>query len=468
MKRQFTAAWAIATCLTLTACAGHSSTPTGSEVSVNPTPATQPPPEVQIIPALPTIPSTVFLLTDYGGVGDEKTINTDAFKKAVAAIKAAGGGQLVVPAGTYLTLPFELTSHMDLHLNYGAIIKAPDNFTDYGVPDPNTKATTKPTQQQITTITRALKPLISATKATDISITGNGTIDGSGAIWWIWSDKAARKYPPGRLIYARPRLTLFRDCQRILYDGVTLENSPSYHILTERCEELTVQNIRIFSPCDAPNTDAIDPGGHNILIRNCVIDSGDDNVAFNGGQGPAENAVVEDCTCLHGHGISIGSPTVHGVDHIFVRRCTFNGTDNGIRIKSVRGRGGVTQDIHYSDLTMTNVGRAIDINMLYNGNANTKNDVGPRQSYEVDQIDVPEVHNITIDNVTITRTTHAGRILGLPEILASGITLTNVKIEAVDGLLIQDAKDVTLKNVTLDIHVGDPLKTDNAKVDWQH
>jgi polygalacturonase len=360
-------------------------------------------------------------------------------------------------------LPFALTSHMDLHLEWGAIIQAPDNFKDWGVPDP-----VKATQAQVSAATRSLPAFISASKETDIAITGNGKIDGAGSIWWIWSDKAARRYPTGRLVYARPKLVRFRDCQRIHLDGVTLENSPMFHLVTERCEDMTFENLRVYAPSDAPNTDAIDPGGHKILIRNCEIDTGDDNVAFNGGQGPAMDAVVEDCVCLHGHGISIGSPTMNGVSHIIVRRCSFDGSDNGIRIKSYRGRGGIVQDIQYSDLTMTNVGRAIDINLLYNGNANVKSDVGPRQSDDITQEQIPEVHNIRISRVTITRTTHAGRILGLPEVLASDITLSDVKIEAVDGLWIQDAKNVVLKNVSLDIHVGQPLTTDNAKVDWQH
>src|SRR5271157_4790063 len=82
-------------------------------------------PKAEITAALPVIPSATFNLADYGGVGDYKALNTDAFKNAVAAIAKAGGGHLIVPAGTYKTLPFVLTSHMDLHLEAGATIKAP-------------------------------------------------------------------------------------------------------------------------------------------------------------------------------------------------------------------------------------------------------------------------------------------------------------------------------------------------------
>ena len=91
----------------------------------------------EIVAALPVIPDAKFNLLDFGGKGDYKAFNTDAFKNAIAAIAKAGGGHLIVPAGIYKTLPFTLTSHMDLHLEAGAVIKAPDTFADYGLPDPN-------------------------------------------------------------------------------------------------------------------------------------------------------------------------------------------------------------------------------------------------------------------------------------------------------------------------------------------
>ena len=402
----------------------------------------------EIIVAPPVIPAQTFKLTDYGAVGDGATVNTAAFTKAIADIQKAGGGTLVVPAGVFVTLPFALTSHMELHLDGGAHIKAPETFADYGMPDP-----AKATQSEVFQASRALRPLISGDNLTDVAITGDGWIDGSGAIWWIWSDKAARRYPAGRLVYPlRPRLILLRNCHRVHVQGVTLTNAPSYHLVPNRCEDVLIEGIRIVAPSDAPNTDAIDPSGARIIIRNCEIDTGDDNVAFNS---PVRDALVENLTCLHGHGISIGSPTVGGVHHIIVRHCTFDGGDNGIRIKSVRGRGGLTDDIHYSDIQMKNVNRPIDINMLYNGNANTKTDVGPRQA---------NGNDVTIKNVTITRAVNAGRILGLPEFPAHSITLSNVSISADSGLFVQDADLVTLKNVTLNIAAGPALQTDNANV----
>jgi polygalacturonase len=419
------------------------------------------PPTQEITAALPVIPAATFNLTDYGGVGDGRTFNTTAFEKAVAAIEKAGGGHLIVPAGTFKTLPFRLASRMDLHLDAGAIIQASDTFADYGIPDPNLARPT--TQSNFRGGFGRPAPLISCpTGTTDLAITGDGTIDGSGAMFWIWSDKAARRYPRGRRVVTRPVLVSLSGVTRLHIEGVTLTNSPSYHFVPHG-QDMTIENIRIVAPSDAPNTDAIDPSGQRIVIRNCEIDTGDDNIAMHGG---SKDILIENLTCLHGHGISIGSPTRGGLSHVIVRHCTFDGTDNGIRIKSYRGNGGEVHDIWYEDITMKNVRRPFDINMLYNGNANTPTDVGPRQAEPGQTRAIPDFHDIHVINLTVTRSPLAGRILGLPELPARNITFTNVSFQATRGFLIQDAKDVVFENCTINAAVGEPLVLDHASPNW--
>ncbi len=309
-----------------------------------------------------------------------------------------------------------------------------------------------------------LRSLIGGQGLTDVAITGAGTIDGSGAIWWIWSDKAARRYPPGRLIYPARRMIVLRQCQRVHVQGVTLTNSPMFHLVPSRCQDVLIENIRIVAPSDAPNTDAIDPTGHRILIRNCELDIGDDNVALGGTAGGTQDVIIEYCTCLHGHGISIGSPTVGGLHHIIVRHCTFDGGDNGIRIKSYRGRGGLIDDIRYYDLTMKNIGRAIDINMLYNGNANVKTDVGSRAANGHTE-NIPELRDVQSSATSPSPAPPTpAESSASPKNPSRTSRLNNVKIEADDGLLIEDAKNIQFNNVTLNIHVGPPITTDNAEV----
>lgn len=437
--------------LILQACATTSSPP---QMAVAPV-AVDPADLIHV--ALPVIPDRQFNLVQFGGVGDGKTMNTDAFVCAVGAIKAAGGGHLEVPPGVFMALSFGFASHMDLHLDAGATIKTPDSLTAWGLPDP-----AKASQEDVDAFTQG--NVIYGTNLTDIAITGSGTIDGSGQLFWIWSDKAARRYPPGRLIYPRPRLVSFRSCQRVHVEGVTLTDSPMYHlVIGGKSEDILVENIRVFAPSDVPNTDAIDPNGTRIIIRNCEIDTGDDHVAVSGG---SKDVVIEDLTCLHGHGISIGSGTTGGVSHMFVRRCTFDGSENGLRIKSFRGRGGEVHDIHYSDITMKNVARPFDINMLYNGNANAPTDIGPRY-FKGQARNVPYFHDIDVTNLTVTRSPVAGRILGVLEQPARDITFTNVSIQADRGFVVQDAKDVRFVNVRLDVAVGPPVSMDNAEVIWE-
>jgi polygalacturonase len=413
--------------------------------------------QAEITAALPTIPDAKFNLTDFGGVGDSKAFNTDAFKKAVAAIAQAGGGHLIVPAGTYKTMPFTLTSHMDLHLERGATIKAPDNFADYGIPDPNLPLPPDTGNRQ-----PKVEPLISGSNLTDVAITGAGAIDGSGEMFWIWSDKAARRYPPGRRIISRPVLVSLTGVQRLDVDGVTLSNSPRFQLVSNG-KDITIENVHVVAPGDSPNTDALHVGGERIVIRNCETDTGDDNVALQSG---SHDVIVENLTCLHGHGISIGSSTIAGLSHVIVRHCTFDGTANGLRIKSYRGRGGEVHDIEYSDIEMKNVRRPIDINLLYNGNANTPTDVGPRQAAPGQTRAIPNFHDIRITNLTATSCTLAGRILGLPEQMPNDISFTDVKIQAHRGFLVQDATGITFDKAQIDAEVGDPLVIDNATVNW--
>jgi polygalacturonase len=207
----------------------------------------------------------------------------------------------------------------------------------------------------------------------------------------------------------------------------------------------------------------MDPGGTRIVIRKCEIDTGDDNVALQSG---SHDVLIEDLTCLHGHGISIGSPTRNGLSHVIVRRCSFNGTDNGLRIKSYRGNGGEVHDIRYSDIVMKNVRRPFDINMLYNGNAGLATDVGPRQAAEGQTQNIPNFHDIHVTNLTVTHSPMAGRILGLPEQPANAITFINVKIQSTRGFLVQDAKDIVFENAQIDVAAGEPLVLDNASVKW--
>src|SRR5476651_2271544 len=304
-----------------------------------------------LMPAQPVIPDHSFNLKDFGGVGDRgATLNTDAFKKALAAVNAAGGGTLVVPAGVYFTGPFDLGNNTNLHLEADATILFSPKFDDYRA-DANA---------------RGYRPLIQIANAHDVLVSGAGTINGNGEAWWPEARRfkavANARHASGNTS-PRPVMLSFSGCQRIRVEGVTLTNAPVFNLVQNSCSDVTCEGITILNPAIAPNTDGIDPKDcQRVLIAHCHIDTGDDNVALGGSGGNLEKDIlITDCTFLHGHGCSIGSGTASGVENLLVRRCTFDGTDTGVRLKSSRGRGGLVQNIVYEDLTMKNVGQAISI-----------------------------------------------------------------------------------------------------------
>ena len=390
-------------------------------------------------PALPSIPDRTFTLTDFGGIGDGQTLNTDAFKKAVAAVDKAGGGRLVVPKGIFRTLPFALCSSLDLHLDEGSVIQAPDTFAAFGLPDPSTLHS----QDEVRTKVKTPVPLITGRDLHDVAITGTGTVDGNGALWWAWSERAARAQP-GRLVYSRPNLVAIYGCQRLHVADITLINSSKFHLVPSNITDLTIERVKVRAPFNAPNTDAIDPGpGTNFLIRDCDIDTGDDDIVIKSG---GTNVLIENCTIKHGHGISIGSGTTVGIHDMLVRHCTFDGADNGIRIKSMRGAGGPVENIRYTDIQMKNVTDAIVLDLNYTDNN--------RPGFKGDAGKIPSIHNILIDHVTIENSKNAGRILGLPESRITGITLRDVRITAENDLVIKDADQPIFENVTRTITPG--------------
>ena len=398
-------------------------------------------------PALPEIPSRQFSATDYGAVGDGITLNTAAFQKAVAAVLKAGGGRLIVTKGVYRTRAFSLCSQLDLHLEEGAVIQAPDSFADYDLPDP----TLLKSQAEVHERVKAVGPLISGSGLHDVSITGPGTIDGNGALWWAWSERAERKQP-GRLIYPRSHLVILSDCERVLISGITLRNSPMFHLVPRGIHDLTIEYVKVRAPFDAPNTDAIDPGPvTRAWIHDCDIDTGDDDIVIKTG---ADRVLIENCIIKHGHGMSIGSGTFGGVRNMLVRNITMEGTDNGIRIKSMVGAGGPVENIRYTGIRMKHVENAIILDLNYVDNN--------RPDFKGDPKRTPSIKNILIDDVIIEASPKAGRIVGLPQSRISGITLRHVTINAEQDLLIKDADQPVFEQVTK--HIVKGIAADRPKI----
>jgi len=390
--------------------------------------------------SLPVIPSATFNVTNYGAVGDGKTLNTAALQKAIDAASTAGGGTVLVPAGKFLTGPFTLASSINLHLAKNAAILVSDDLAHY----PMVK------ERYVDSIT--------ANGAHDLEISGEGTIDGQGGAWWT-------AFRADKSMTHRPYMIKLSNCTRVRVQGVTLCNSPMFHLVPQNCTDVTIENITIKSPADAPNTDGIDPSGWNFLITGCMIDSGDDNIAIKPGSGriPGDkNFTVKNCTFVHGHGCSVGSGTANGIENLTVSDCTFDQTDAGIRIKTLRGNGGLLQNCTYENLRMTAVKNPIYIVDWYPERTAPKDPSTEKPEPVTDR--TPFNQNIIIRNVTATNCPTAGTIRGLPEAPITNLTLSNVNISAKTGLKIYYANGIKFVGSKITVENGKALTTFNAEV----
>jgi polygalacturonase len=217
-----------------------------------------------------------------------------------------------------------------------------------------------------------------------------------------------------------------------------------FHLVPKRVNDLTIERVKVRAPFNAPNTDAIDVGpGTNFWIHDCDIDTGDDDIVIKSG---GTNILIENNTIKHGHGISIGSETTAGVHHMLVRHCTMDGTDNGIRIKSMRGAGGLVENVRYTDITMKNVGNAIVLQLDYVDNN--------RPDFKGDPAKIPVIRNILLDHLTIEGARNAGIIHGLPDSPIIHITLQDITLTAEKDFDIRDAEKPVFERVTRTIKPG--------------
>lgn len=406
----------------------------------------------------------VFDVRDFGAAGDGRTPDTAPIQRALDACADAGGGTVKFPPGTYLSRPLILQgSKMTVEIEAGATLLATTNYADF-IKAPGNWYEGKSNTD--------FAPFVSGTNLADIEFRGGGTIDGSGWVWWGEAEKARERVPGYPL--PRPGLLTLDGCRNVRIENIRLQNSPSHNLELVKCEDVVCSHVTIVNPAHSANTDGINPvDSADVLISKCTIDTGDDNIAIKAHAGVegrkfgCVNIVVRDCTFLHGHGMSVGSETVSGVRNVVVKNCTFENTENGIRLKSARGKGGLVENIVFDDIAMTNVDPAITFSDYYTLNS-AQDPV--QKAIPVDDAAqavterTPVFRDIVVRNLTATCQRGAGMIIGLPESEFSDVVFDNVKISAATGMTIRNARDIRFKKVRVTAADGRPFSVENAEV----
>ncbi|MBQ9324924.1 MAG: glycoside hydrolase family 28 protein, partial [Clostridia bacterium] len=277
------------------------------------------------------------------------------------------------------------------------------------------------------------RPMIYAKGQSRIAITGFGTLEGQGKVWW-------ERFRSGKMKLARPCFICFEDCEDVRLLDFRIQNSPSWTIHPLLCRNVLISGITIVNPADSPNTDGIDPEScQNVRILGCHIDVGDDCIAVKAGTEdakeavPCENVVIQGCTMVHGHGgVVLGSEMSGSIRRVVVSGCVFDGTDRGIRIKTRRGRGGIVEEVLASDIVMHNVLCPFVINARYFcGKGGRAPEVNDPQALPVDA-GTPKIRCIVLSNLLATGVRSTAMCLcGLPEAPLEAISFTQSQVHLV-------------------------------------
>ena len=462
----------------------------------------------------PSIPAREVCITEFGAVGDGMTLNTEAFAKAIDGLAEQGGGCVNVPDGIWFTGPIVLKDNIELHLsNHAMILFSPDQslypLTEIIFEGLNTWRLQSP---------------ISARGVKNVAITGGGVIDGSGDAWRMVKQSKVTESAWKKLVasggivdgtnwfptesyyrgqksatdqnvnenmtkkedfepirdFLRPVMVAIHNCENVLLQGVTFQNSPCWTIHPAICTNLTIDGITVRCPAYAQNGDGVDiESCKNVLMINSSVDAGDDAICIKSGKNedgrkrgiPCENVLVDNCIVFHGHGgFVVGSEMSGGVKNVNVRNCTFSGTDVGLRFKSTRGRGGVVENIFIENITMNNIltdGLLFDL--FYGGKSASEaladGDEGEATDMPFKPVDetTPAFRNIDIRDVRCNGARRAMLFNGLPEMNVENVKVENAWFYTTTGAQVNESTNVAFKNVTIVPKQGVPLAINNAK-----
>lgn len=383
----------------------------------------------------PTFPDRDFPITDFGAKAGEQGGATAGISAAIKAANAAGGGRVVVPAGEWHTGAIRLLSNVNLHVSEGAVLKFSTDPADYPI------VYTRWEGMECMNYSS----LIYANGVENIAITGKGTLDGQADwdTWWAWNNKSAgqpTKQVPARMklyeqaeagvpvaervfgdgSYLRPNFIQTYNCKNILIEGLKIIRSPMWEVHPVLSQNITVRGLEVVS--HGPNNDGCNPeSSRDVLIEDCIFDTGDDCIAIKSGRNndgrrvgvASENIVVRNCVMRDGHGgVVIGSEISGGCRNVFVENCEMDSPnlDRALRFKSNARRGGVIENIFMRNVRIGQVAEAVlTIDLQYEEGA--------------DGDFPPTVRRVRMSNITSTASPRVMFIAGF-----AGATIDDIEI----------------------------------------
>lgn len=424
----------------------------------------------------------------FGAAGNGEHDDTAAIQTAINMLPE--NGRLYFPEGTYLTLPISLRSHMTLEFAKGAVLLGsterekypilPGVITDMDgneIPVAGFEGIEQDCYQS----------LIQGSYVEDVRIVGPGRIDGNGmnGDWW----KDFNSFPA-----KRPRAVFLNRCRNVTLHGVTVANSPSWHIHPYFSQNISILDCFITAPKVSPNTDAIDPESCDYVdMIGCRFSVGDDCIAIKSGKFdmamkyhvPADHYTVRNCLMEFGHGaMTLGSELSAGIRNVSVTQCLFRETDRGLRIKSRRGRGkeSIITNVIFDNIRMEKVLTPIVINMWYNcvDPDRFTEYVWSREHLPVDDR-TPHMGFFEFKNMEcVDAEVAACYIDGLPESPIDRVEFENISVKFAEnsqpgipamqnfaekrcrlGLYLDNVREISLKNVKVEGAVGDKVIADH-------
>jgi polygalacturonase len=400
--------------------------------------------------ALPMIPNVNFDVTSYGAKGDGTTDNTNAFKNAISAANAAGGGRVVVPSGTYKTGAVYLKSSVDLHLNSGATLKFSSDSSKFPV-----------------VLTRYegiecmnYSPMIYAYNEHDIALTGTGTLDAADTSSWNkGTDRAYleslisqgvtdphKRIVPGSGHTMRSAFVEPYRSNRVLISGVTIKNSMFWQLHPTLSTNVTVEHVSTDPSTAHSNTDGCDPeSSDHVVIRNCTLGAHDDNIAIKSGRDadgrrvnvPTQNVVVYGCKMNGNWGaITVGSEITGGVRNVYAYKISVGGaTKFALYVKSNTLRGGFAENINLDSVTGDFDRSFAFVTMVYNSQTGSfPPSFGPFRVTNSSSTSTPlvfDVNGLSNDHI---------KGLTVQNCSFNGVTTTTDKISNVDNLSFTNVK----------------------------